>query len=721
MREKFMEFSPVKVLLVDDDEDEFVVTRDLLSDINRKVWTLDWVSRYDEALARVLSGGYDVCLIDYWLGAHTGLDLMREALSQGCQSPLILLTGQGNREIDIAAMEAGAADYLVKGQFSASELERSIRYAISAAKTMERLRISEERYALAARAANDGLWDWNLLTGEVYFAPRWKDMLGYQEHEISNHVDEWMARVHPEDVGHLKAEINAHLEGETPQFQSEYRMAHRAGGWVWMLCRGLAVRDAEGRACRMAGSQTDITARKRAEEKLRHDAHHDSLTGLPNRTVFLDRLARSVSRARRRDDYLFAVLFLDLDRFKLINDSSGHRTGDQLLIAVARRLESVLRPGDMVARHGGDEFTILLDHLKDQTDVETIVRRLEKHLSSPFDIFGQETVVNASIGITLSSVACQDPEQMLRDADIAMYRAKARGRGRYEFFSSGMHQDLVSTMQLESDLRSAIRNGEFLAHYQPIISFEEGRISGFEALIRWQHPQRGLIPPGQFIPVAEESGLINPVGRWILREAARQMTEWQRCFPADPPLIVSVNLSTRQFSQPDLIERISEVLAETGLSPQSLKIEITESAVMENAEAAVEMLNQLKAFGMQLSIDDFGTGYSSFNYLHRFPIDTLKIDRSFVSRMDIQAENVEIVRTIISLAHNLGMKVVAEGIETRAQMQQLRELGCEYGQGYYLARPMDSAAAASIIASPPSHLWRPEPEEDLQYARISQV
>ena len=716
-----MECSPVKVLLVDDDEDEFIVTRDLLADINRKAYTLDWVSRYDEARAAILSGAWDVCLVDYRLGAHTGLELMREVLRLGCTSPLILLTGQGTREIDLAAMQAGAADYLVKGQFSASELERSIRYAISAAQTMERLRVSEERYALAARAANDGLWDWNLLTGEAYFAPRWTDMLGFAEGEIGRHVDEWFSRVHPDDLAHLRAEINAHLEGETPQFQSEYRMTHRDGGWVWLLCRGLVVRDAQGQACRMAGSQTDITARKKAEEKLRHDAHHDSLTGLPNRAVFLDRLARSVSRARRRDDYLFAVLFLDVDRFKLVNDSSGHRTGDQLLMAVARRLENALRPGDMVARHGGDEFTILLDHLRDQHDVETIVQRIERHLSGPFDICGEELVINASIGITLSSVACHDPEQMLRDADIAMYRAKARGRGRYEFFSSDMHQDIVSTLRVESDLRSAIKNEEFLAHYQPIVSFERGRISGFEALIRWRHPQRGLIPPGQFIPVAEESGLINQVGRWILREASRQMNEWHQRFASLPPLTISINLSTRQFSQPDLIERINAVLAETGLRPESLKIEITESAVMENAESAVEMLNQLKALGVQLSIDDFGTGYSSFNYLHRFPIDTLKIDRSFISRMDLQPENVEIVRTIIALAHNLGMKVVAEGIETPAQMNRLRDLDCEYGQGYYLARPMDSAAAENFIAAPPRHLWLPDHELDQQYSIIAQA
>lgn len=701
-----MESKLIKVLLVDDDEDEFIVIRDMLSDITSITWELDWIPDCTEAPSRILNGAYDVCLIDYRLGVCTGLEVIREAIAQGCELPLILLSGQGSREVDLAAMKAGAADYLVKGQFCASLLERAIRYAISAAKTLEALRVSEERYALAARAANDGLWDWNLMTGEVYYAPRWKEMLGYREDEIGQYLDEWLSRVHPDDVARLRAEINAHLDSETPQFQSEYRMLHRDGSYLWLLCRGLAVRDAEGRCCRMAGSQTDITARRRAEEKLRHDAHHDRLTDMPNRAVFLDRLARAISRVQRRDDYLFAVLFLDVDRFKLVNDSSGHKTGDQLLIAVARRLERDLRPGDMVARHGGDEFTILLDHLKGRSDVEAIVQRIQQHMAAPFEISGQELVIDVSIGIAMSSTTSGGPEEMVRDADIAMYRAKVKGRGQYEFFDANMHQDIVSTMQMETDLRAAIRQGAFLAHYQPIINLQSGRINGFEALIRWQHPQQGLVSPALFIPVAEESGLIHQIGRWILHAAAGQMHAWQQQFLHDPPLTLSVNLSTRQFSQPDLIRRVNSVLQETGLDPQSLKLEITESAVMDNADAAVEMLRQLKALGVQMAMDDFGTGYSSLSYLHRFPLDTLKIDRSFVGGMETKPENVEIVRTIISLAHNLGMKVVAEGIETAAQLQQLYEMGCEYGQGYYLARPMDAQAATALLSNESPANWR---------------
>ncbi len=711
-----MESSTMKVLLIDDDEDDYVVTRDLLAEINGSAYTLDWAHSYDESMARILSGDYDVCLIDYRLGARNGLELLREAVARGCKLPLILLTGQGNREVDIAAMQAGAADYLIKGHMTASVLERSIRYALSAAKTVEALRQSEERYVLAASAANDGLWDWNLITNEVYFAPRWKDMLGFRDHEIGATPDDWLERVHPDDLAQVKAAIHAHLEGQTPQFQIEYRMAHCQGYWVWVLCRGLAVRNAGGKAYRMAGSQTDITARKMAEDKLRHDAHHDALTDLPNRAVFIDRLGRSVSRARRRDDYLFAVLFLDIDRFKLVNDSVGHSTGDQLLIAVARRLDTMLRPGDMVARHGGDEFTILLDHLKAPGDAAVVADRIHKHLSGPFDINGQEVVIDVSIGIALSSTSCENSEQMLRDADIAMYRAKSKGRGQYEIFNPGMHQDVVSTLQMESDLRNALKRDEFRVHYQPILSFETGRISGFEALIRWQHPRRGLVQPGEFIPLVEENGMIHQIGWWILHESCRQMNIWHKQFVTDPPLVISVNLSTRQFSQPDLIDQIRGVLEETGLTPDGLRIEITESAVMVNADAATEMLCQVKDLGVQLSIDDFGIGYSSLNYLHRFQIDMLKVDRSFVSRMDIQAENVEIVKTIITLAHNLGMKVVAEGIETAAQVRMLRELCCEYGQGYFLARPLESEAAATLISAEPYRNGKSGLNESMLYA-----
>lgn len=693
-----MHDSPVKVLLVDDDEDDFVVTRDLLMDSDRGAFNLTWKSNYEDALAAMQAQRFEVCLVDYRLGKQTGLELLSAARLQGVTAPIILLTGQGDREVDFKAMKAGAADYLVKSQLTSSLLERSIRYAIKDGQTLAALRASEERYALAALGANDGLWDWDLRGDETYFSSRWKSMLGYAEEEIGNSCEDWFSRVHPEDCESLKRELTAHLEGHTPHFQHEHRMLHQDGNYSWILSRGIAVRDLSGKASRMVGSQTDITDRRQAEEKLVYDAFHDGLTGLPNRQAFMERLRRSLDRVRLGSDYVFAVLFLDLDRFKIINDSLGHQLGDKLLVEMARRLELSLRPSDMVARLGGDEFVILLDHLDEASDAAYIAERILKLLAASFTLDEREVFTTASIGITLSSAFSNSAEDLLRDADTAMYRAKGKGKARFEIFDPLMREHAIQLMQMETDMRHALSNQEFILHYQPIISFQSGRLTGFESLIRWNHPENGVIYPGEFIPLAEDNGLINPIGRWVLYESCRQLQVWQTQYPQYPPLTINVNISARQFSQLNLIEEIAATLQDTGLSASSLKLEITESVIMENAELAAKMLNELKALGSHLAIDDFGTGYSSFSHLHKFPIDTLKIDRAFVSRMDTSSDSAEIVRTILMLAHNLKMEVVAEGVETSAQVKQLKELGCDFGQGYFINRPMDAQSATKLLA-----------------------
>ncbi|HEY9859025.1 MAG TPA: EAL domain-containing protein [Candidatus Obscuribacterales bacterium] len=561
----------------------------------------------------------------------------------------------------------------------------------------EALRESQERYALAVEGANDGLWDWNLKTNEIYFSPRWKSMLGYHEREIGSDPEEWFNRVHPEDVERLKAQIGLHLEGFSPHFESEHRMQHQDGSYRWMLSRGLAVRDGDHKVARMAGSQTDVTERKQVEEQLLHDAFHDVLTGLPNRALFIDRLGLAIERSKRPGSNLFAVLFLDLDRFKVINDSLGHMIGDQLLIAIARRLEACLRGGDTVARLGGDEFTILLEDIVDIHDATRIANRIHQALLSPFNLQGQEVFTSVSIGIALSETGYDWPEDLLRDADTAMYRAKSLGRACHEVFDRTMHLRAVELLHLETDLRRAIERQELQLYYQPIVSLTTGKIHGFEALIRWQHPERGLISPAEFIPVAEETGLIVPIGLWVLREACQQTQKWQKQFSDNFPLTISVNLSGKQFSQPDLIEQIEQILQATSLDARSLKLEITESVMMENAESAAKMLLKLKALGVQLHIDDFGTGYSSLSYLHRFPIDQLKIDCSFVKRMGVDDESAEIVRAIVTLAHNLGMHVTAEGVETAEQLMHLRTLECEYGQGYFFFKPLTEKVVEKLI------------------------
>lgn len=560
------------------------------------------------------------------------------------------------------------------------------------------LRESEERYALAVQGANDGIWDWNLQTNEVYFSTRWKSMLGYEEHEVGNGLDECYNRMCPEDIQQIRAAMAAHIEGLTSHYESEHRMRHKDGTYRWTLNRGLAIRDANGKPYRMAGSQTDITDRKVAEEQLVYDAFHDALTGLSNRALFMDRLGQTIERAKRHEDHLFAVLFLDLDHFKVINDSLGHNIGDQLLIAFTRRLKACTRSEDTVARLGGDEFVILLENITDIGGVIHVAERVQAELVLPFNLSGHEVFTTTSIGIALSTTSYDQTQDLLRDADIALYRAKSLGRARYAMFDPAMHAQALTRLQTENDLRRAIEREEFQVYYQPIVELETSKLRGFEALVRWQHPHQGLVSPGVFIPVAEETGLIVPIGYWVLRQACSQLYLWQEHFSADPPLTISVNLSSKQFSQPDLVQQIDQILQETNLDAHNLSLEITESMIMENDDATATLL-QLRDLSVELAIDDFGTGYSSLGRLQHFPINLLKIDRSFVSEMDANQGNLKIIEAIVTLAHQLEMDVIAEGVETAEQLAQLRKLNCHYGQGYLFSRPVDSEAAEALITA----------------------
>ncbi|MEH2372987.1 EAL domain-containing protein [Nostoc sp.] len=441
----------------------------------------------------------------------------------------------------------------------------------------------------------------------------------------------------------------------------------------------------------------NISALKVAEEKLIYNAFHDLLTGLPNRALFLQRLERAIMSAKRRVDYTFAVLFLDLDRFKVVNDSLGHLIGDQLLTALARILESCLRGGDTVARLGGDEFTILLDDLKNINDITRVVERIQQALKSAFKLSGNEVFTTVSIGVALSNASYNLPEELLRDADIAMYQAKRSGKGCHKIFESTMYTQVTKLLELEMDLRRAVERHEFQIHYQPIVLLETYKIIGFEALVRWQHPQQGLVFPDNFIALAEETGLIIPIGYSVLREACRQMHAWQIQFPADPPLTISVNLSTKQFAEPALIEQIKQILQETGLEGSNLKLEITESVLMANIQLATYMILQLQEMNIELHLDDFGTGYSSLSYLHRFPSTALKVDRSFITKMGANGENLEIIQAIITLAESLNKDVIAEGVETGEQMTQLRAMKCKYAQGYFFSQGVDSKSIERLM------------------------
>jgi diguanylate cyclase (GGDEF)-like protein len=434
-----------------------------------------------------------------------------------------------------------------------------------------------------------------------------------------------------------------------------------------------------------------------SREHFRRAAFHDALTGLPNRSLLTDHLRSAIRVALEHEGYRYAVLFLDMDRFKNINDSLGHVAGDRFLVMIARRLEKCVRPGDLVARLGGDEFAILLGDLNDFRDAVQIAERVQKELTRPFNLNGHEVYTSASIGITLSTIGYEHPENILRDADTAMYRAKENGKARHEVFDTVMHARAVALLQLESDLRRAVDRGEMRVEYQPIVALESSRIVGFEALVRWQHPERGVISPAEFIPLAEETGLIIDIGQWVLGEACRQARAWQALSPAFKPLTISVNLSSKQFMQREMIDRIRWTLRDSDFDPRCLKLEITESVVMKNTETASSMLKQLRGLGVQVGIDDFGTGYSSLSYLYRFPVNTLKIDRFFISKLGAGDENSEIVRTIITLANNLGMEVVAEGVETAEQFAELRALKCDYGQGFFFSKPLEARYAQALL------------------------
>ncbi|HEX8835234.1 MAG TPA: CHASE2 domain-containing protein, partial [Abditibacteriaceae bacterium] len=451
----------------------------------------------------------------------------------------------------------------VAGPLLAAGLTWAISVGFDQVRSARDLKMAEERYALAVRGANDGLWDWNLKTDEIYFSPRWKAMLGHNDSEIAASPEEWFSRIHTDDVEAVRAAIKSHIEDGSSHFEHEYRIAHKDGHSIWVLSRGLRVCDAEGKPSRMAGSQSDITDQVEAKEQLRHNAFFDALTNLPNRALFMDRLGRALARAKRRDDYLFAVLFLDLDRFKVVNDSLGHAAGDTLLIQVARRLELCLRPGDTAARLGGDEFTVLLDDISDVAGATRVVERIQHELATPFEMEGNEVFPTASIGIALSAPTYEYPEDLLRDADTAMYRAKALGRSRHAVFDEAMHAQALGMLRLETDLRRALERQNFQVFYQPIVSFETGEVAGFEALARWNHPERGMVSPGEFIALAEETGLIIPIDHYVLREACTQTQLWQKLFPGRP-LTISVNLSSKQFGQADLVEQITQTIREVG-------------------------------------------------------------------------------------------------------------------------------------------------------------
>jgi diguanylate cyclase (GGDEF)-like protein/PAS domain S-box-containing protein len=559
------------------------------------------------------------------------------------------------------------------------------------------LQESEERLESILNSLDEVVWAAEHNPPKLlYLNPAAEKIYGRPISEFFENINLWLEVVHPEDRDRLAASLQQLLDSGS--LNVEYRILRPDGEVRWLSSRRRAIYDASGEPVRLDGIIRDITQEKLAQERLVYEALHDSLTGLSNRTLFTERVENALQRSKRHPDYLFAVLFIDLDRFKVINDSLGHQVGDQLIISTARRLESLVRATDLIARLGGDEFVILLDPINDINDAIRIAERISHKLKTPLNLDGREVFTSASVGIALSSPHYHQASDIMRDADIAMYRAKAKGKSCYEVFDKEMYAQAFAQLQLENDLRQALEKQSFQIYYQPIISTKTGQLSGFEALIRWQHPTRGFVSPGQFIPIAEETGLIVPLGEWILGAVCLQIRRWQEQFSLGTPLKVSVNLSAKQLKDINFVRKIDKILSATGLEGSNLQLELTESMLMDDVENLIGIFSQLRVRGIQLSIDDFGTGYSSLSYLHRFPVNYLKIDRSFVQGLGNNAESEKITASIVALSHNLKIASVAEGVETKEQLMLLRQLGCEYVQGYLFSPPVDSQAASELLA-----------------------
>jgi len=656
-----------------------------------------------EALQAIEANDIDLVLLDIVMPEMDGFEVLKSLRKQRSELdlPVIMVTANDDKAQMVLAFESGANDFINK-PFDPGVTMARINMHLQFAKSRSDLQKSEERYALVAQGTNDGLWDWDLIRNKIYLSPRWFSILAIEETKNPT-PDAWFERIHPEDLTRVTDELKQHFTGVTPLFETEMRMRHEDDSYRWTLCRGVAVFDESGMAQRIAGSMTDITEGKVA----------DALTGLPNRVLFRERLDRCVERQKRDKDYNFSLLYLDLDNFKLINDSMGHEAGDRLLVAIARRLESSLREAEsIVCRIGGDEFGILVEGFSAHDVPIYIAKRIISSVGTSISLgCGREGYASVSIGGSFSSDGHEGSNEIVQAADTAMYRAKEQGKSCYRIFDPAMKRDATKRLNLENDLRHAVDNDQLKCHFQPIIETDTRRMTGVEALVRWTHDRLGKVSPADFIPVAEESGLIERIGMIVLRKSCHQLAEWQRADSRFNDLQVNVNLSSRQLRSPKLVEQVLGVITETGIRPANLKIEVTESTIMENPEYGAEILSLLRREGVKIAIDDFGTGYSSLSYIHELSPDAVKIDRSFIDSISQSSDKKAIVGAIIALAGGLKLDVVAEGIETESQHEILKSMGCKYAQGFLYSRPLAPQELFDFaVADQQNHRINPVPE-----------
>ena len=654
-----------------------------------------------EALAMLSLDAVELVLLDMQSDPGASLRALHQIRLEDAATPLpVVMVAARDRPGPVhAALDAGANDCISAPIDFAVALTR-VRTHLKASRAERALRVSEERYALAALASNDGLFDWNLETDRVYYSERWATLLGVRPERLVPHFSEWISRVHPDEQARVSQELRAHLDGTVPTWESEHRMRHADGHYRWVLARGMTRRTQDGRPVRLAGSLSDVTHAKVA----------DPLTGLPNRLLFLERMHHALQGARTDERPRFAVLFADLDGFKMVNDSLGHVAGDDLLVQVARRLETGVRKSDFaghlsmrrtLSRLGGDEFAVLLEDISDAPTALAVADRLQAAFQEAFLLDGRPVYCSLSIGIVLDAPRYTCGEELMRDADAAMYRAKKRGRGQSEIFTDAALAEARLQSQLEEDLRHAIAHDQIVPYYQPIVTLAGGTLEGFEALARWRHPERGLIGPATFVPIAAATGLLAPLTYAVCRRAAAQLREWRGTWPAAATCTMSVNIAPALFREEALVETLLAIVTEQGLGPGDFRLEVVEATLLDTAPVVAERLRALRSAGFALVLDDFGTGYSSLGYLHAFPLTTLKIDRSFVNRMaDASDEAVQMVRSIVALAHALGMDVTAEGVETQAQVRWLQTLSCVRGQGFYFERALPPESIAQVLDEP---------------------
>jgi diguanylate cyclase (GGDEF)-like protein/PAS domain S-box-containing protein len=690
---------PLRVLLVAGGRNQLITARELLAGRASGRLVVDVRERYDDGLIAIREGRHDVYVVDTRLGAQSGIELVRDAFAGRAPAPVILLTGRHHVGVD--PTELGISQQWAVDRTDRPSLEDSIRQALGHHRAVADLARSEERYALAIRAANDGIWDWDLGAETLYFSPRWFAILGRPHPSGDQPPEVWLDLVHPSDLPRLRAAIQGHLGGRSPQLRSEHRMRHADGGWRWMLTRGLATRADDGRAVRMAGSMSDVTDRRLVQLRLQHDALHDSLTGLPNRTLFMDRVQQTLQRLTRDPRASCAVLFMDVDRFKLVNDSLSHAVGDKLLVALAARLATAVRPGDTVARLGGDEFAVLLQEIPEPAEAVIVAERILHALGTSFHIDGHDLFSSVSIGIAHNAQGL-GPADLLSHADIAMYHAKRRGRGRQAVFDEAMRRGVKDRLARENALRQVIESALLDIHYQPIVSLATGKIAGMEALARWPETW-GRVSPSEFIPIAEDTGLIGLLWQHVLSAALGALAGWRRDGLVSEEVCMSVNLSARQLDDPGLAEQLHAAIERTQIPPAALKLEITESTLITEPERTRDIFAEVCSGGVGLHLDDFGTGYSSLSTLHRFPVDALKIDRSFVTDLCEDDDSSEvIIRSTVAMAHSLGLPVIAEGIEVPGQLRRVHALGCEFGQGHLFSVALSASDMARLLAD-----WSP--------------